>query len=320
MMILLRSRRSFEGQEMKNLAAIFFAGLICLFSPVINALSKTNVTIVNNTEFDFKIENIIKQTGKKVIPSYKTKVFKGSITDLDIGGMHCYLSAYPEWKCVRKGERKVLPGSVKTETEEKEILILAGQKKKIFSVDRDQPSIKYKKWWKDVEDKKEVPERLRKALSAVYPFERVNTTLISKEGGLINLEVISERIGNYKAFLASAAATTIAFGIGAAAGAAVGAAAGAILVPEKKKAIFIGGASGAAIGGLLAGTTTLAVAAPIGIVLDQKSGLTVLDKVSEDALVKVSFETKMKFGKVYKDLIIIIDPIEKKEKEEKKRD
>ena len=256
---------------MKQKGLSFFVGLTFFVFHGISALSKSGIIIENNTGYNFKVESITTVKGKKVVPTYKTKIFRGSLGDLKKKGMHCYIDvALPHWKCIREGRRQVLSDNSRTKYPKK-LVVGTEKSKKIFKIDRDQASIKYKKWWPEIEDPEEVPSGLRKAFSREYPFEKKIVRLVGG-GGHIDLEFISERIGSLNA---------------SPIGALVGA--GVLLIPG--------------IGLVASGLAGLIV----GMVLDQKSFLFMKKPKIENLNVKIRYAS-IGSAAPYHSLKISIDP------------
>lgn len=271
---------------MKKKLLVVLAGTAFLANSGIFAKDYSSVTILNRSKYPFTISEVKEIRGDKVVPTYAPRVpYVGP--DLVIPGFRSYFRL-TNWVCIREGRRQVVQNSLRTRTKRKNITINPGRSKKIFNVDREQPSLAYVRWWvkEGVKDPEFVPAKLRKALSRVYPFEAKRVKL-EGAGGTVEFNVQSERAG-----LLDALEVALVTGIGA------GAAAGVV---------------GLALpGGLLIGPLHLAPAAAItaavaaGIKMDQSSFLTwKYDAKGMD--VKVRF-IQTGLGN-YRNLKIIIDSV-----------
>ena len=243
---------------------------------------RSSVTVENRLGFPLKFTQETITTGKKAVPSYKTKLFRGKVLgDLNIEGFRCYIvpgiaTDWKDWKCIRK-ERQIMPKTKKSKTVKKDIIIPSGATKKIFSIDRDHTSsiLETVRWWKKgIVDPDPVPSRLKKAWSREYPFETKVADLYGG-GGQISLLVKAERAGSLDAF------KTVALTALATAGAA-------LLIPGIKW--------------IAAGYAALTA----DIIVDQKSFL-FMDSTVNGIDAKVRYEA-VSSGSIYKNLKIIIEP------------
>jgi len=238
----------------------------------------SKVTIRNRSEYPFTISKIKEIRGDKVVPTYAPVVpYVGK--DLNKPGFRCYFRL-ANWVCIRQARRQIDEKSLKTKTKTKDITINPGKKKTIFSIDRDQPSIEYVRWWKKkgVKDPEFVPADLRKALSRVYPFEAKRFVLEGPAGSSIEFNIQAERGGSLAAFKAALIAGGLAMT--------------GVLIP------MVG-----ATAALIASPTAAVLAA---VNLDQKSFLS-WKYQEKDLKAKIRFK-KYGFGK-YKNLEIIIDSV-----------
>jgi len=254
----------------------------------------SKIIIKNGTEYPMEIAEMKKVTGYKVVPTYAPKL-RLSLKDLKEPGFRCYLRA-TNWVCIREGRRQVVQNSLRTKKITKmgrkklPVVIEPNKKKDVTSVDRDQKSIKYDRWWtkKGVIDREWVPAKFRKALSREYPFESKRIK-IEIAGGTIELGVVAERGGSLdmvkqviKAAIVTGSAATVA---------GLALPGGPIIAP-----LHI--APGAAAAGAIAAA----------IAMDQRSFLTWRYETKGLKDVKIEFKRKG-LGKWYKDLEIIVNRV-----------
>jgi len=268
---------------MKRLLRAFLATSLFFCFHAINGLYKSRIRVVNNTNEDFKINQIIDFEGEKVVPTYKTKKGQGSIKDLEIEGFYCYVDGV-NWKCIREGQRQALQETIISKADFVDITVEAHKSKTIVRIDRDQPSIKSKIWEKKVLDSAgPVPDRLEVASSRVYPFQGKSFRLVGG-GGYIDISVISERLGSLNAFKKALAA-------------GLGAGAAALLIPGSNL-----------ISSLSVG---LFAAIPTGIIDDQRSFLSTREDI-KGVNVAVSYKS-IGLPTPYRGIEIILNPTSPKQ-------
>jgi len=287
---------------MKKAVIALWAAIILSIAPAMDALYNSFIYITNNfKDKPLTLDGRGWQKGQKIVPTYKTKMFKGSYKDIKYPGYRCKVSNAlaipPEWKCVADA-RIPVPSTVEQKIVKDKIKIWPGQTVKVGKVDRDLTSLKLMAWQKKVNVKNPDPSRLRPALSPVYPYEALATS-ISGPQGRIDLKVIAERVGLPRAYaISSAIAITGASTFGAVIG-IIGAESILGIIP----------------GVIVFGGWAAAFALPVVTTVSQKSGLLVVPKTKGDY--SFSYKSKLRFGNIYKDVYITIGPKKEAEKVEK---
>jgi len=189
---------------MKKAIFTFYTVFSLFFCSMQANRKKTNIYLTNKTGQTLTLGDIKKETGFRIVPSFKTKAFKGTY---DIKKYHnivnpekwsCKVSNAlaipPQWKCT-SAKREVLPSSVKKTTLKSKKTIANNETIKVTTIDRAHASIKMVNWAREF---KKYPNpsssKFRTALSTVFPYETL-TTKITGPSGTIDYVFSAERIG-----------------------------------------------------------------------------------------------------------------------------
>ena len=295
-----------KGSFMKKLLATFVACILFCGS-MAKALYKTRIYVINKTKDTFVRGEVKGEKGEKIAPAFKTRRGKGTYKKVQLEGYTCNGIPRPKWKCTAN-KRLVIKDSVDKETvSEDRLKIEPGMTVKIAEIDRDQLSAKLLDWSNMFPEYPNPDTERFKAtkVSPVYPYEQLTTSLKGSDGS-IDLTIVSERIGLSTMFSRSIASGSI--GGGALAGgvwAVTSMIGGGVAIGTAAQ--FVGAGLFVLMGSaVVAGLSALA---SVGVItgLAQKSGLVVLPFV--DGNYKVSYESKLRIGNIYKDVYISLIPL-----------